>query len=119
MLKITIFKKSSDGLSGIGCLYFQKKHNRLLATNFRNTLRVGNCDFKKNKYELFKEVDYITNFSGKIIHEMKNKILIGGQDVITILNNDNYMILLKDMLLILLNSKDESGNDHYLHRLLL
>ena len=33
------------------------------------------------------------NFSGKIIHEMKNKILIGGQDVITILNNDNYEII--------------------------
>ena len=78
--------------SGIGCLYFQKKHNRLLATHFNNILRVWNCDFKKSKYELFKEVDYITNFSGKIIHEMKNKILIGGRDVITILNNDNYEI---------------------------
>ena len=37
-------------------------------------------------------MDYITNFSGKIIHEMKNKILIGGRDVITILDNDNYEI---------------------------
>ena len=86
-------RKSSDDLLGIGCLYFQKKHNRLLATHFSNTLRVWSCDFKKNKYELFKEVDDILNFSGKIIHEMKNKILIGGQDVITILNNDNYEII--------------------------
>jgi len=87
-------KKSPKDFSvGVGCLYFQKKHDRLLATHFNNTLRVWNCDFKKNKYELFKEVNYITNFSGKIIHEMKNKILIGGQDVITILNNDNYEII--------------------------
>ena len=93
-IKVKKVKKSSKDFSvGIGCLYFQKKHNRLLATHFNNTLRVWNCDFKKNKYELFKEVDYITNFSGKIIHEMKNKILIGGQDVITILNNDNYEIV--------------------------
>ena len=82
-----------SSLSGIGCLYYQKKHKRLLATHFSNILRVWNCDFSKNKYELFKEVDYITNFSGKIIHEMKNKILIGGRDIITILNNDTYEII--------------------------
>ena len=87
-------KKASRDFSpsGVGCLYFQKKHNRLLATHFNNILRVWDCDFAKNKYELYKEVDYITNFSGKIIHEMKNKILIGGRDVITILDNDNYEI---------------------------
>ena len=79
--------------SGIGCLYYQKKHNRLLATHFTNILRVWNCDFSKNKYELFKEVENITNFSGKIIHEMKNKILIGGSSIITILNNDTYEII--------------------------
>ena len=78
---------------GIGCLYYQKKHNRLLATHFSNILRVWNCDFSKNKYELFKEVEYVTNFSGKIIQEMKNKILVGGRGVITILNNDTYEII--------------------------
>jgi hypothetical protein len=78
---------------GIGCLYYQKKHNRLLATHFSNILRVWNCDFSKNKYELFKEVEFVTNFSGKIIHEMKNKILVGGRGVITILNNDIYEII--------------------------
>ena len=78
---------------GIGCLYYQKKHNRLLATHFTNILRVWNCDFSKNKYELFKEVEYVTNFSGKIIQEMKNKILVGGRGVITILNNDTYEII--------------------------
>ena len=41
--------------SGIGCLYYQKKHNRLLTTHFNNILRVWDCDFSKNKYELFKE----------------------------------------------------------------
>ena len=88
-------KKTSLDLfpRGIGCLYYQKKHNRLLATHFSNILRVWNCDFKKKKFELFKEVDYITSFSGKIIHELNNKILIGGSDVITILNNDNYEII--------------------------
>ena len=78
---------------GIGCLYYQKKHSRLLATHFSNILRVWNCDFSKNKYELFKEVEYVMNYSGKIIHEMKNKILVGGKDIITILNNDTYEII--------------------------
>ena len=27
-------------IQGIGCLYYQKKHNRLLATHFSNILRV-------------------------------------------------------------------------------
>ena len=35
----------------------------------------------------------VTNFFGKIIHEMKNKILVGGKDVITILNNNTYEII--------------------------
>ena len=87
-------KKTSSNWSapGIGCLYYQKQNNRLLATHFDNTLRVWNCDFIKNKYELFKETEYVTSFTGKIIHEMKNKILIGGKDVITILDNNNYEI---------------------------
>ena len=87
-------KKTSKDFSpsGIGCLYFQKKHNRLLATHFNNILRIWDCDFSKNKYELFKEVSDISNFSGKIIHEMKNKILIGGCDVITMVDSENYEI---------------------------
>ena len=78
---------------GVGCLYYQDKHSRLLATHFDDILRVWNCDFSKNKYELYKEVKGVTNFFGKIIQEMKNKILIGGRDVITILNNDTYEII--------------------------
>lgn len=78
---------------GIGCLYYQKNHSRLLATHFDSILRVWNCDFTKNKYELYKEVNNVTNFFGKIIHEMKNKILVGGKDVITILNNNTYEII--------------------------
>ena len=78
---------------GIGCLYYQKNHSRLLATHFDSILRVWNLDFTKNKYELYKEVNNVTNFFGKIIHEMKNKILVGGKDVITILNNNTYEII--------------------------
>ena len=85
-------KKIDTSPSGIGCLYYQKKHSRLLATHFNNILRVWNCDFSKDKYELYKEVNPISNFAGKIIHESKNKILIGGRDLITILNNDTYEI---------------------------
>ena len=85
-------KKNDSSPSGIGCLYYQKKHNRLLATHFNDILRVWNCNFEKDKYELFKEVNPISNFAGKIIHETKNKILIGGRDLITILNNDTYEI---------------------------
>ena len=85
-------KKNDSSPSGIGCLYYQKKHNRLLATHFNDILRVWNCNFEKDKYELFKEVNPISNFAGKIIHESKNKILIGGRDLITILNNDTYEI---------------------------
>ena len=85
-------KKSDHPSSGIGCLYFQKKHSRLLATHFNDILRVWNCDFAKNKYELFKEVEPISNYFGNIIHETKNKILIGGRDLIAILNNDTYEI---------------------------
>ena len=86
-------KKLDSSPSGVGCLYYQKKHSRLLATHFNNILRVWNCDFLKNKFELFKEVSPISNFSGKIIHESKNKILIGGCNLITILNNDTYDII--------------------------
>ena len=78
---------------GIGCLYYQKKYNRLLATHFSNILRVWNCDFKADKYELFKEVENVTNCFGRIIHELNNKILVGGKGGITILNNDNYEII--------------------------
>ena len=78
---------------GVGCLYYQKKNNRLLASYFNNKLRVWNCDFSNNKYELFKEIEDVTNFKGKIIHELNNKILVGGKDVITILNNDIYEII--------------------------
>ena len=85
-------KKIDTSPSGIGCLYYQKKHSRLLATHFNDILRIWNCDFSKDKYELFKEVNPISNFAGKIIHESKNKILIGGRDLITILNNDTYEI---------------------------
>ena len=85
-------KKLDLSPPGIGCLYYQKKHNRLIATHFNDILRVWNCDFSKDKYELFKEVSPISNFAGKIIHESKNKILIGGRDLITILNNDTYEI---------------------------
>jgi len=85
-------KKIDTSPSGIGCLYYQKKHSRLLATHFNNILRIWNCDFSKDKYELYKEVNPISNFAGKIIHESKNKILIGGRDLITILNNDTYEI---------------------------
>lgn len=85
-------KKIDTSPSGIGCLYYQKKHSRLLATHFNDILRIWNCDFSKDKYELYKEVNPISNFAGKIIHESKNKILIGGRDLITILNNDTYEI---------------------------
>ena len=85
-------KKIDASPSGIGCLYYQKKHSRLLATHFNDILRIWNCDFSKDKYELYKEVNPISNFAGKIIHESKNKILIGGRDLITILNNDTYEI---------------------------
>ena len=85
-------KKIDTSPSGIGCLYYQKKHGRLLATHFNDILRIWNCDFSKEKYELYKEVNPISNFAGKIIHESKNKILIGGRDLITILNNDTYEI---------------------------
>ena len=85
-------KKIDTSHSGIGCLYYQKKHSRLLATHFNDILRIWNCDFSKDKYELYKEVNPISNFAGKIIHESKNKILIGGRDLITILNNDTYEI---------------------------
>ena len=86
-------KKLIDSFpEGIGCLYYQKKTKKLLATHFSNILRVWNCDFKKNNFELFKEVEYVSNFAGKIIQEMKDKILIGGKDVITILNNNTYDI---------------------------
>lgn len=85
-------KKIDTSPSGIGCLYYQKKHSRLLATHFNDILRIWNCDFSKDKYELYKEVNPISNFAGKIIHETKNKILIGGRDLITILNNDTYEI---------------------------
>ena len=85
-------KKIDISPSGIGCLYYQKKHSRLLATHFNDILRIWNCDFSKDKYELYKEVNPISNFAGKIMHESKNKILIGGRDLITILNNDTYEI---------------------------
>jgi len=82
-----------EGNKGIGCIYYQKKQNRLLATHFSYILRVWNCDFEHNKYELFKEVEDIMSFTGKIIHELNNKILIGGEDAITILDNNNYEII--------------------------
>ena len=78
---------------GIGCLFYQKKYSRLLASHFSNILRVWDCDFSKNKFELFKAVKNVTSFTGKIIHELKNKILVGGKDVITILDNNNYEII--------------------------
>ena len=88
-------KKESllEGNRGIGCIYYQKKHNRLLATHFSYILTVWNCDFEHNKYELFKEVEDVMSFTGKIIHELNNKILIGGEDAITILDNNNYEII--------------------------
>mgnify|MGYP002626175378 CR=1 FL=1 len=82
-----------EGAEGIGSIYYQKKHSRLLATHFSKILRVWNCDFEHNKYELFKEVEYVMSFTGKIIHELNNKILIGGENVITILDNNNYEIV--------------------------
>jgi len=82
-----------EGNRGIGCIYYQKKHNRLLATHFGYILRVWNCDFEHNKYELFKEVEDIMSFTGKIIQELNNRILIGGEDAITILDNNNYEII--------------------------
>ena len=78
---------------GIWFLYYQKKNKRLLATHFDNTLRIWNCDFEKNKYELFKEIENVTSFTGKIVHEIKNRILVGGKGVITILDNNSYEII--------------------------
>ena len=90
-------KKSKINLDsntgGIGCLYYQKKYNRLLASHFNNVVRVWNCDFNKDKYELFKEVENVTSFAGKVIHEINNKIIIGGKGVITVLNNITYEII--------------------------
>ena len=86
-------KTGPQSEEGIGCLFYQKKYSRLLASHFSNILRVWDCDFSKNKFELFKAVKNVTSFTGKIIHELKNKILVGGKDVITILDNNNYEII--------------------------
>lgn len=76
-----------------GCLYYQKNKNKLLAAHCsENILRIWDCDIKNNKYELFKEVDNINTFTGKVIHEINNKIIIGGKSSIVLLNNNNYEI---------------------------
>ena len=75
----------------IGCLYYQKNKKKLLATHCtENMLRIWDCDIKKNKYELFKEIKDISSFTGRVIHELHNKIIIGGKGCIVMINKDSY-----------------------------